>query len=114
MKLLHYIGLPVALLLLAGGASSLQAQEKTFPTSVFSLHAGPSWYVGRLMGIPALYRKSREGRPRRYLSGEPLQSRARRRLGPNKHALCSRADRRILLLQAGPMASVRRTGLSSL
>ena len=51
MKLLHYIGLPVALLLLAGGASSLQAQEKTFPTSAFSLHAGPSWYVGRLMGI---------------------------------------------------------------
>ena len=48
MKLLRYTWATLVLLL---GAMSLQAQEKTFPSSTFSFHAGPSWYVGQLMGV---------------------------------------------------------------
>lgn len=51
MKHLHHTwALVAALLLLLAPGQRLQAQEKT-PTSIFSLHAGPSWYVGQLMGI---------------------------------------------------------------
>lgn len=48
MKLLRYTWATLVLLL---GAMSLQAQGKPFPSSTFSLHAGPSWYVGQLVGI---------------------------------------------------------------
>ena len=50
MKYLRYTCLTLTLLLLSG-VMSLQAQEKSFPTSTFSLHAGPSWYTGKLLGI---------------------------------------------------------------
>lgn len=39
------------LALLAGFGLSLQAQDTPNPHSIFSLHAGPSWQVGELMGI---------------------------------------------------------------
>ena len=48
MKHLRYVWLVLALLL---GRMPSTAQEETFPTSTFSLYAGPSWYVGKLLGI---------------------------------------------------------------
>ena len=38
-------------LLLLSSVISLQAQEKSFPSSIFSLYAGPSWYTGKHLGI---------------------------------------------------------------
>ncbi len=50
MKHLHCTWLALTLLLLSGVAS-LSAQEKTFPTSTFSLYVGSSWYTGKMLGI---------------------------------------------------------------
>ena len=50
MKHLRYIWL-LFMFLLPWNGTPLSAQDKIFPTSTFSLHAGTSWYTGNLFGI---------------------------------------------------------------
>lgn len=51
MKHLRNMEVILSFLLLVSGHVLLQAQNESFPTSTFSLYAGPSCYVGRFLGI---------------------------------------------------------------